>query len=34
VLASPSDLKGMALTGPVVAYLGRTGGAHGDAVAM
>jgi 8-oxo-dGTP diphosphatase len=32
VLASPSQLKGMALTGPVVAYLGRTPGADGDAV--
>jgi 8-oxo-dGTP diphosphatase len=32
VLASPGELRGMALTGPVVAYLRGTGGAGGDPV--
>jgi 8-oxo-dGTP diphosphatase len=30
VLVSPRELQGLALTGPVVAYLARTGGASGD----
>jgi 8-oxo-dGTP diphosphatase len=34
VLASPGEMKGMALTGPVVAYLSRSGEAGGDAVGM